>query len=266
MIDIAEGIALVEIAHIGVYVAVEPVFLHGIVAYVAPHLRNDILRAGQAGVPCHDLAAVSRRHTLAEAYEALGIGHSHLVATYVYHGTKLCRYLLKKLFEAGLKHLHALLCGHAKTKSAVKVCAVAGHVDFGKHHDTTLLGIGYHVAYLRIGVYLATVAPGLLIGGVVELRIDTALNSPRGIVGEMPVKDIELVERHEVDVALYHVYGAVVAPRVVHEAPQRKGRIVLDAHHRHVAVLVGELSECLPRPHESAAVLCPYDGLAFLGN
>src|SRR5712671_3038449 len=62
-------------------------------------------------------------------------------------------------------------------------------------------------------------------------RVD--LNSPALIVGQMKVKHIELVERHQIDVLLDFLDREKVARRIDHRAAPSEARAVNDGNCRH---------------------------------
>jgi hypothetical protein len=75
--------------------------------------------------------------------------------------------------------------------------------------------------------------------------MDAALDAVAGVVGEVPVKDVELVLRHHVHEPLEHLEVLRIAPGVVHKpAPGEGGRIADDGvrHHERVAVAPGQLA------------------------
>jgi hypothetical protein len=66
-----------------------------------------------------------------------------------------------------------------------------------------------------------------------QLRTRVDLNSPALIVGEMEVQDVELVERHDIDVLLDLPHGQEMACDVEHSAAPAKARLVHDSQRWH---------------------------------
>ena len=132
-----------------------------------------------------------------------------------------------------------------------------GHIDLGQHGNAQFSSIDDDVAYLVVGVKTTLITTGTLKPGIVQLRIGSALDAPGGMVGEMPVKEIELIggEKFEVFFELFH--RTEVAPCVVHEAAQRKGGIVFDPHAGRCSVFGSKLSQSGFGPKDSAAVFGP---------
>lgn len=127
----------------------------------------------------------------------------------------------RRTLEASLKNLFAFLGVHADAKGIGEIGGMSGHVDFGYDGDASFLGVGDDFAYFVVGVELAFVAALALILRVVELRIGLALDAPGGMVGQVPVKVVQLVETHQVEGLFEHFDGLVVSSRVVHESAER---------------------------------------------
>ena len=151
---------------------------------------------------------------------------------------------------------------------------MSGHVDLRDDHDAALTGIADDVANLVVGVEAALLASLLHVLGCVELGIGLALNAPTGVVRQVPVEDIELIEREEIEVLLQQFHGAEVTTRVVHEAADGEGGPVLDGYLRVEALFVAQLSQrltspdhtllCLGREHSLAGA--DADGVALIGQ
>ena len=120
---------------------------------------------------------------------------------------------------------------------------MSGHVDFGHHRDAALFGVGNHFADFVVGVEFALVATFPMILRVIELRIHLALDAPCGIVGQVPMEIVQLVETHQVDGFLQHTDGLIVASRIVHKAPKRVARPVVNFTIRDFAVFVQQLGQ-----------------------
>ena len=114
--------------------------------------------------------------------------------------------------------------------------------------------MGYHVAYLAVGVELPLVASCPLIERVVELRKGAGLDAPGRIVGQVPVEEVNLILREKVNLAFQLLDGNEVAPRIVHKAAPAERRPVDNPHVRHQAPTVGQLAQGLVGPNFALTV------------
>ena len=154
----------------------------------------------------------------------------HLIGPYVEVGTVGGGNLTEELFKALPQHLHALWRSHTEAERVVEEAAVPRHVNLRNHGYASLACVGYHIANLVVGVKLALVAPFALESGVVELRISLALYAPCRIVGEMPMENVKLILRKEVQFTLQHLHGTKVSTHIVHKATNGKSRPIAYAH------------------------------------
>ena len=200
--------------------------------------------------------------------------HPNFIGTDVEVGAIAGWNLCEELFEAGLEHLHSLRRSHRETEGVVEVATVTGHVYFGNDGDAPFAGIGYHFAYLVIGIELPFIASLALELRVVELRISSALDAPGRIVGEVPMEDIDLIKGEEVEFALQHLDGTEVAARIVHKASNGKGRPVANGHLRYPPFGIFQLAERGASPNQSLRRLGTQThrrafhlkGVAFIGQ
>ena len=108
--DVAEGIPLVEITHVGVDVAMRiggSIYVAHLI--LAPHLSDGRWRGLQTGIPYHHLPTVLMGHFFAKADKGLRIVDVDFVASDVNHGAILARDFAEKFVETFLQHLHPLL-------------------------------------------------------------------------------------------------------------------------------------------------------------
>ena len=80
-----------------------------------------------------------------------------------------------------------------------------------------------------------------------QFRMALELKPPALVVHEMPVEDVHLVLRHQVEIALHHGLSEEVARLVQHEAAPAVPRRVRDLAARHGAVLAAQLAHGLSR-------------------
>ena len=153
---------------------------------------------------------------------------------------------------------------------------VARHVDLRNDLDIPACGILDDVADLPFGVVaaegarlarerrVAAESPGFR-----QTGIGVDLDPPPLIVGQVPVEDVEVVQRCQIDDPLHLFDGIERAPHVEHHAPVAQIRFVGDADRRekHFGCFCGahRLAERLDAV-EHAGVGLPADGDAVLGN
>ena len=148
---------------------------------------------------------------------------------------------------------------------------VAGHLDLGDDRHEARRRVRNDIAHLGLRVEAAVrrgiagtggLAPG---ADARELRISADLEPPALVVGQVPVQDVELVQRHPVD-ELPDELGRLVMPRgIQHEPAPGEARGVRDRQGRHVNALRvrGIRGEQLPqrdRAVEKAARTARRDG------
>ena len=157
-----------------------------------------------------------------------------------------------KLRKDGVHLTHALKGLHRVPHGTFEGGAVARHVDFRDHHDAIQTGIGFQLSTLLLRVETTLVACHCGIGG--ELRIALHLETPRLVLGEMPVEGIHFESREQSDLSFQVVEGNERAARVVHKATQLEGRPVGDGHGLNAGtalITLGELLQGLCRTDDS---------------
>ena len=120
----------------------------------------------------------------------------------------------------------ALSSLHAEAKGALKGSAMSRHVNLRDEQYVVLTAEFHEFASLSQCVKLALRA--LHIGWCVELRIEFALQSPRLILGEMPVEGVNLEAAEHGYFSLQFVHGDIAAPDVVHISTYAERRPVGD--------------------------------------
>ena len=110
-----------------------------------------------------------------------------------------------KLRKDGLHLTHALKGLHRMAHGTLEGGAVAWHVDFRNHRDAILAGVGFQLSTLLLCVETTLVACHSGIGG--ELRIALHLETPRLVLGEMPVEGIHFEAREQSDLSFQVVEG-----------------------------------------------------------
>ena len=121
---------------------------------------------------------------------------------------------------------------------------MAGQLNLRHHGDAARGGVGHHpphfvlrvVAAVRHGVRAVAVV-GQGGGGAAgahlrEPRPGAYLQAPTLIVGQVPVKGVELVERHQIKEPLDERDGKEVARHVEMQAAPREARVVADGYRR----------------------------------
>ncbi len=92
------------------------------------------------------------------------------------------------------------------------------HVDLGDHHDVPCGTVLDDVVELLVGVEEAGTPSLPVVLRIIQLRVLPALNSVAGVVGQVHVKDVELVLRHHVDEPLEKLDVLGITAQVMHEA------------------------------------------------
>ena len=119
---------------------------------------------------------------------------------------------------------------------------VTGQVDFGNHRDVAFGSVAHNVATLLLGVK-STVRATVVFAGVMtdhglsaltphrgEARVALNFNAPALIVGEVPVKAVDVVQGEQVDEAFHTVDRHEVARHVEFHAAIAEARCI--AHMR----------------------------------
>ena len=125
-----------------------------------------------------------------------------------------------------LHYACALRCLHAEAEGALKGCAMSRHVNLWDEQHVVLTAELDEFASLSQCVILALRA--FHIGRCVELRIEFALQSPRLILGEMPVEGVDLEAAEHGYFSLQLVHEDIAAPDVVHISTYAERRPVGD--------------------------------------
>ena len=199
-----------------------------LLARCAPHLRHvNVGQRGGAdvdtadGVP-HDAAATQRlldilRHLVDEGSGGAGLIGSHVDVGRTGEGGSQ---LGQQLLQCGTP----LLAAHGVAHGIGEGCGVAGHVYLGDDDEAALGSVSLQFGALLLRVVLAGEARHR--GGAVELRKDLGLKAEALVVGEVPMEDVHLEARQQVDFLLQFLEADEGAPDIVHEATELEGRIV----------------------------------------
>ena len=119
-----------------------------------------------------------------------------------------------------------------------------GQLDFGNHLDAAFGGIGHHLADFVLRVVTAVGRSVVPVRSLVmtyqrlpahrthtrQFGVSPDLDAPSLVVGQMPVKGVEFVERHDVDKPLDVLHGIEVARHVEHCAAVAETGFVADLH------------------------------------
>ena len=129
---------------------------------------------------------------------------------------------------------------------------MAGHVDLRQHLDVALGGIGDDVGDLLLAVVAAVgtrqsagrIEAGIAAGDAAaahfgQARVLLDFDAPALVVGQVPVEEVELVQRHRVEHALDLVHAVEVPGRIEHVAAPAKARRVLDPQRGQVEIAAG---------------------------
>ena len=116
---------------------------------------------------------------------------------------------------------------------------VTGQVDFWNYRDVTFGSVAHNVATLLLGVE-STVRATVVFAGVVtdhglsaltphrsEARVALNFNAPALIVGEMPVKAVDVVQSEQIDEAFHAVDRHEVARHVEFHTPVAEARCIV---------------------------------------
>ena len=101
---------------------------------------------------------------------------------------------------------------------------MARNVEFGDDADAAFARVLQHFAHLCLRIEIA-VGPGLL-----ELRKELAFHAEALVVGEMPVKHVELYRCHGVQVAQHHFHRHPMAGDVQHQTAPREAWAIFDVN------------------------------------
>ena len=152
-----------------------------------------------------------------------------------------------------LHYACALSSLHAEAESALKCSTMSRHVNLRDEQYMVLAAEINEFASLSQCVILALRA--LHIGRSIELRILFALQSPRLILGEMPVEGVYLEAAEHSNFSLQLVKRDVAATNIVHKSTYAERRPVSDFAQRQelfAPLVYSQLRHSLACPIESA--------------
>ena len=179
---------------------------------------------------------------------------------------------------AGAQHIiaHAPYLPHViRTAGAAEVGIggkgsehVTGKVYFGDNGYVTVGGVGYDVTSLVLGVETA-IRYAVVHPGVVTYHSAFALwayfgefgkaldfNAPALVVGQVPVKGVDVVKREHVDEALHRVGGEEVARHIEVSAAVREAGFVSDRHSRKNDIVLACLGDSLAQGLHTVECAC----------
>jgi hypothetical protein len=140
---------------------------------------------------------------------------------------------------------------------------VAGHLDLGHHVDAAGLGVGHDFAHVvrRVEAAVAT-ASRLLVAPGAHLRQPRQarhFQAPALVLGQVPVQDVEAVERQPIDDAQHGLHRLEVATAVQQQSTPGEGGPVVDGPARPPVVTVGgaELEKRRQSVREAGAIRRP---------
>ena len=140
-------------------------------------------------------------------------------------------------------------------------CRVARDVEFRHDADAASRRIGDDPAHLLLGEEVAIRALAL------ELGVGQALDAEALVVGQMQVQDVQLHDRHGVEIALDDLDRLPVARDIDHEPPPgNRGWSLMAAAGRYQPrrILLQELQEGFQPMHDAQGVRGPQFGLSSL--
>ena len=103
---------------------------------------------------------------------------------------------------------------------------MARHIEFRHHADATIARVSNHVANFNLRV----IEPGG--AELLQFRKTLAFDAEALVIGEVPVKHIQLQGFHAIQVAANYVQGSEVARRIDHQPAPGKARPILNGHGR----------------------------------
>src|SRR3954452_3462921 len=124
--------------------------------------------------------------------------------------------------------------------------AVSGHIEFRDDTNATIVGIGDEVTNLILRVVKAVGAQ------LLELGITLTLDAETLVVGQVPVKDVQLHGGHAIEIAVEDLDRQEMAAYIEHQTTPGKARLILNGERRDGESLGGhfhELQECLETAH-----------------
>ena len=121
---------------------------------------------------------------------------------------------------------------------------VARNVEFGDHANAAIAGVCDNLAHLFLRVVQSIGTEH------VQFREALAFDAEALVVGEMPVKHIELDRGHGVEISLYDFEGHPMARDVEMQTAPGKARMVLNVNDRRFEALLTERDE-LPKCFET---------------
>ena len=114
---------------------------------------------------------------------------------------------------------------------------MAGDVEFRHHANAAVARVGHHAADLVLGVEQAVGALLMQFGETLALHAETL------VLGEVPVKHVELHGSHRVQIALHHFERHPMARRIHHQPAPGKAWFVLDVDGRDLEAVLGQRDE-----------------------
>src|SRR5215831_9249243 len=122
---------------------------------------------------------------------------------------------------------------------------MAGHIELRHHPNPTLRRISNDLAGLILGVEEPVRSQLMQLGKFL------ALDSKSLVLGQVPVKDIQLDRRHGVKIPLEHFHGLVVTRHINQETTPLKAWLILNLYGRQieaVSITVDELQKSFEAP------------------
>ena len=233
---------------------------------LVPNLTDHAVGGRQARIPSDGRSFIFTYHIFNPLHKALRVFNPHLIGTNVEIRAIAFRDFGEELFEAFFEHLSSFLRVHREAKGILEISGMTRHVYFGHYGDASFLRVSDDFTDFIVSVELALVATFALVLWIIELRISLTFDAPSGIVGQMPVEIIQLIEAHQVQSLFQHADRLIVAPRVVHEAPKRICCPVVHLQVGNHALFVNQLRQRAFRPNHIArnGGLAPPDDNAIL--
>ena len=123
------------------------------------------------------------------------------------------------------------------------------HINFRNNGNSLIFSIGYQLADFIVCIKLSTITTRTLILSIIQLRIYLTFNTPSRIIGQVPMKIINLVQRHQIDSLFQQFYRLEVTPCIMHKSSHGINRPIMNLHIRNSPFLISELSQSLSCPN-----------------